>query len=102
MFPFSSQAQAEVHHEEIVVNDWQSWLGVARQCSKETSGRMLRQERPQSGIRAPGVPTVSPVVKYTSCCGTVICPVLIQVCSRPGSKSTKAVRRKRDSVAGSI
>src|SRR5439155_257466 len=61
---------------------------------------LLEQAPVLSGAAA--VPTVSPIVKYTSWWGTRICPELIQICVRPGSMSTSAVRRAPPRMRGSI
>ena len=75
---------------------------VGGHSGRNTGGSVCSHLRPQSGNAAAGVPTVSPTLKYTSCGATRSSPVVIQICSSPGSVSTKADRRNRPTaLAGS-
>jgi hypothetical protein len=67
-----SVTQSGVSQVETVVKRGHVGSYVYGQRSRQTGGRILLHGNPQLGMRLPGVPTVSPVVRYTSCGGTSI------------------------------
>src|SRR5207237_7805479 len=83
------QSQGVRQWVTVVKGAWGSAAVTGHSC-RYTTGGVYCHFRPQSGKRAPGRPTVSPVVKYTSCGATCIRPYappssLIQIWDRPGS-----------------